>query len=259
MESNQIKALVSKYNEGLTDPSEVSQLEKLIEEGRVALSELHPLAQLDDRILKMSEATPSLNLDDKFYAALASEKKAHKKTFFLNWKELVRWNSQTAFAFSLLIVGLIVGYSITYLQPHSEISELKKELTDMKELMMLTLLQKESATERLKAVNLTQDFDHVSKKITNALIETLNHDPSVNVRLATLEALKIYAKNPEIRVQLVQSIRTQDSPLVQVALAELMVELKEKSSVNELRKIVEEQSTPNEVKEKIRESIEVLI
>jgi hypothetical protein len=126
-------------------------------------------------------------------------------------------------------------------------------------MMMLTLLEKESATDRLKAVSLTSDLDHASKKVTNALIETLNNDPNVNVRLASLEALYEYAGNPDVRVKLVKSISHQDSPLVQIGLAELMVALKEKSSVNELRKIMDEQSTPKEVKQKIKESIEVLI
>ena len=136
---------------------------------------------------------------------------------------------------------------------------LSEQMVEMKEMMMLTLLENESATDRLKAVSLTSDLDHVSKKVTNALIETLNNDPNVNVRLATLEALREYAGNPDVRMKLVKSISQQDSPLVQIGLAELMVALKEKSSVNELRKIMDEQSTPKEVKQKIKESIEVLI
>jgi HEAT repeat protein len=126
-------------------------------------------------------------------------------------------------------------------------------------MLMLSMLEKESATDRLKAVSLTSDLDKVSKKVTDALIQTLNNDPNVNVRLATLEALGEYAKSPDVRVQLVKSIPAQDSPLVQMALAELMVALHEKSSVNELKKIMEGESTPKEVKQKIKESIDVLI
>ena len=258
METNQIKALVSKYNEGLTDPAEVLQLEKLIEDGHVEITELHNLALMDEMILKMNDFSPSMNLDDKFFAALAAEKKSIKATSF-QWKELFNWNPRTGFAFALLIVGLVAGYMINYLQPDKDVKMLSEQMVEMKEMMMLTLLEKESATDRLKAVSLTSDLDHASKKITNALIETLNNDPNVNVRLATLEALRDYAGNPDVRVKLVKSISQQDSPLVQIGLAELMVALKEKSSVNELRKIMDEQSTPKEVKQKMKESIEILI
>jgi hypothetical protein len=77
--------------------------------------------------------------------------------------------------------------------------------------------------------------------------------------LAALDALRGYAKDGKVREELVRSIGHQDSPLVQVALAELMVALQEKKSVNELEKIMKNDRTPVEVKNKIKESIEVLI
>ena len=266
METNQIKTLVSKYNEGLTDPSEVLQLEKLIEIGQVEITELHNLAQMDELILKMNDASPSMSLDDKFYAALSAEKKENVKKGSVNWSELFQWNSISpfggkgvSFAFPLLIVGLVGGYLINYFQPNSDVKVLSSQIAEMKEIMMLTMLEKESATDRLKAVSLTSDLDQASQKVTNALIQTLNNDPNVNVRLATLEVLAQYSKNPDVRIELVKSIAHQDSPLVQIALAELMVALGEKSSVKELKKLMEGESIPKEVKQKIKESIDVLV
>jgi hypothetical protein len=46
---------------------------------------------------------------------------------------------------------------------------------------------------------------------------------------------------------------------VQVALAELMVALQEKKSVGELRRILEDERTPQDIKNRIKQSIEVLI
>ncbi|MEJ0032308.1 MAG: hypothetical protein WDO15_18945 [Bacteroidota bacterium] len=76
-----------------------------------------------------------------------------------------------------------------------EIAALTQEVSDLKETMMLSLLEKESATDRLKAVSLTSEMDHASVKVTDALFKTLNSDPSVNVRLAALEAIMPYAKS----------------------------------------------------------------
>jgi hypothetical protein len=255
-----IQNLINKYNEGLADPAEVAELEKLIESGQVAITDLRSLALLDERIVKMESLSPSLDLDDKFYAALAKEKKSIvKPQSSFNWSSLFQWNAQTGFALALLVVGLVSGYMINALKPDPEIKVLTNEMTEMKELMMLSMLEKESATDRLKAVSLTSDIDKASKKVTDALLHVLNNDPSANVRLATLEALSTYARNPEVRVKLVQSIATQDDPLVQIGLAELMVELHEKSSVKELRKLMDGKTTPKEVKEKLKESIDVLI
>jgi hypothetical protein len=259
MEQN-MQTLINKYNEGLADPAEVAELEKLIESGKVAITDLHNLALLDERIMKMESLSPSLELDDKFYTMLSKEKKSvAKPQSSFSWSSLFQWNPQTGFALALLVVGLVSGYLISSVKPNTEVQKLSDQMTEMKEMMMLTMLEKESATERLKAVSLTSDIDKASKKVTDALFQVLNNDPSANVRLATLEALSGYAKNPDVRVRLVQSIASQDDPLVQMALAELMVELHEKSSVKELRKLMEGNTTPKEVKEKLKESIDVLI
>jgi hypothetical protein len=259
METN-IQQLINKYNEGLADPAEVAELENLIEVGSVGITDLRDLSLLNKRILKMEALSPSLELDAQFYAALAKEKKSiAKPQRSFNWSALFQWNAQTGFALALLVVGLVGGYMINSVRPDSEVKELSNQITEMKEMMMLTMLEKESATDRLKAVSLTSDIDHASKKVTDALFEVLNTDPSANVRMATLDALSAYAKNPAVRVRLVQSIASQDDPLVQIELAELMVELNEKSSVKELRKLLDGNTTPKEVKEKLKESIDVLI
>ena len=126
-------------------------------------------------------------------------------------------------------------------------------------MMMLAMLEKESATERLKAVSLTSDMQLVSKKVTAALFQTLNGDENVNVRLAALDVLMNYAKDDEVREELIRSISLQDSPLVQIALADLMVMLQEKKSVSELKKLLQKENTAKEVKAKIEKSLNVLI
>ena len=47
--------------------------------------------------------------------------------------------------------------------------------------------------------------------------------------------------------------------MVQVALAEVMVALQEKNAVDPLKKILDKERTPKEVKEKIEESISTLL
>jgi HEAT repeat protein len=126
-------------------------------------------------------------------------------------------------------------------------------------MMMLSLLEKESATERLRAVSMSQDLDQASQTVTTALLKTLNQDENINVRLAALEALEPYSADSKVRTELVLSISKQGSPLVQIALAELMVSLQEKSSVKEFQKLLQDENTPKDVKSKIRQRIEVLI
>lgn len=258
MDKLKIDELVEKYNEGLSDPSETKLLEQLIEKGEVDLTRLRELHAMDEQILKTGTGAPSLRLDDQFYAALANEKRQQKKgsSFsLLSWEHFPR----LAAAAVLIVSGFAAGYFIQSPAQKNEVSELTQEVSDLKEMMMLSLLEKESATQRLRAVSLTSEMDQVSEKVTTALFTTLNYDENVNVRLAALEVLKGYSKSSKVRAQLIESIAFQDSPLVQVAMAELMVAIQEKKSVDALRQLLKSDKTPNEVKTKISESIEVLI
>jgi len=260
MEKNRVDELIAKYNEGLADPSELKWIEQLIESGEIELTQLHELTALDNHLMNMEAPAPTLRLDDQFYTMLATEKRkqrANKFSFSLpDWNVLF---PRLAFAMVILIIGFSAGYLFTGSPQNDDVHVLTQEVSDLKEMMMFSLLEKESASERLKAVNLTSGMDNVSSKVTAALFQTLNSDENVNVRLAALDALLPYVKDSAVREGLVESISHQDSPLVQVALAELMVSIAEKKSVKELQKIMDAQGTPSDVKNKIQESIRVLI
>lgn len=263
MEKERIQELISRYNAGLTTSNEEREVEQLIEQGLIDMEDLSALNVLHESVMKMRTAEPSADLDHGFYQRLSLEKKSLRSfswSSFFSWPELA---PKLAMASVTLCIGVGVGY---YLRPatpvnngNEQIAELGKQVNEMKEMMMLQLLEKESASERLRAVSLTQDMDHASQKVTSALLETLNKDTNVNVRLAALDALKPYVNNGAVREALVRAITKQDSPLVQVALAELMAALQVKSSVNELKKIIDDENTPKDVKNKIKESIDVLI
>ena len=253
-----IEELIAKYNEGLADPSEVQQLEKMIEEGSVELTQLRELNKLDDNLIKISEPVPTQELDSRFYEMLAKEKKPSvKSSFSWSWSDSIF--AKLSVGALLLVGGFSAGLLMQKRTSGGEVKELAQEVTSLKEMMMISLLEKESATDRLKAVSLSEEIQGPSKKVTDALFKTLNSDPSVNVRLASLEALQNYSKSPTVREGLVRAITQQESPLVLIALSDLMVKLQEKSSVKELKKIMDQKTTPTEVKQRIKESINVLI
>ena len=259
MEQERIEELIIKYNEGQADPAEVKLIEQLLEEGKIELYQLRELSLLEEQVMEMKSPVPSADLDDNFYLMLKTMK-AKNKGFswgsFFSWPELA---PRLAFASVTLVLGFLGGY-LLFPSPSSnlQVTELKKEVVEMKEMMMLSLLEKESATDRLKAVSLTSEMTNVSVKVTNALLQTLNNDENLNVRLEALEALKPFVRDSRIRAELVRSISKQDSPLVLVALAELMEELQEKSSVKELQKAMKSDKTPQEVKKRIEESIKTM-
>ncbi|WP_405514412.1 HEAT repeat domain-containing protein [Spirosoma sp. KNUC1025] len=169
------------------------------------------------------------------------------------------------FAYSLLIlgIGMAAGYwfnrantpTVAYQQ---KIDTLSTQVQEMRQMMMLSMLENPAASERLRAVSYTEDIHQVDGQVTEALLTTLNNDANVNVRLVTLEALAKLADNPKVREGLVQSITRQESPLVQSALADVMVKLQEKRSIKPLRQLLRDDNLNHLVKGKIEQSIREL-
>ena len=186
------------------------------------------------------------------------------------WMNKIReyWSlqAQPRLAFSLLLVaaGLIGGYLLhqpgqSVIAYNTQIDSLSSQISKMKQVMMLSLLNDPSASERIRAVSYTEEISDVNMKVIGALFTTLNEDPNVNVRLATLEALVKLADEPKVREGLVRSIDLQDSPLMQTAIADAMVKLQEKSSVQPLQKLLAKKGLNQMVKVNIEKSIQKLI
>lgn len=262
------KQLIQKYNQGLLSEEEDQLLEECIEKGFIKIEDLEDLHQLNQQLDVLFDHQLSQEMRKDFFQMVESEK--NKKpanplqslvTFLQN---NLFYNPVQSFAYSLALVIIGLGFGFWISSGNSstsniEIAQLSAELKDMRETMLFTLLEKESISDRLKAVSLTQDMEEVSENVATALLTTLNQDENINVRLAAIEALYPYANNPTVREGLIKSIAQQDSPLVQTALAEVMVALQEKRSVNALKELLQKEQTPQEIKAKIQESIEVLL
>jgi hypothetical protein len=262
MSHEEIQRLLARFRAGESTPGETAEIEQLLSDGAIGLDDLEGLSELEGQVMRLTLPSPSQALDKRFYEMLSRERQEDRASVwaaFFTWRDLA---PKLALASFMLVIGVATGYLLrpAHHDPgNGQIAMLSKQVSDLQEMMMLSLLEKGSPTERLKAVGLTREMDEASKKVTGALIQTLNYDENINVRLAALEALKPYAADRNVREALVRSIGKQESPLVQVSLAELMAALQEKSAVQEFEKIIGSESTPAEVKDKIRESIKVLI
>ncbi|MES2329336.1 MAG: zf-HC2 domain-containing protein [Bacteroidota bacterium] len=172
---------------------------------------------------------------------------------------------QMAYTIVLVIIGLGFGYLINRQSPNSgyankqEITALNKEVHEMKEMMMLSLLENPSASERIRGVSYTSEIKSANKEVIDALLYTLDNDQNVNVRLVTLEALTQYADDAHVREGLVQSIGKQDSPLLQSAMADMMLKLQEKRSVQSFKKLLQQKDLDNSIRGKIEQTITKLI
>jgi hypothetical protein len=123
-------------------------------------------------------------------------------------------------------IGFFGGYSIDNRRDNNQISQLRGEVNNMRQLVALSLLQQQNASDRLQGVNWAYRVQQSDTEVLSALLDTVNHDPNVNVRLAAVDAMKKFSDSPVARRGLVQAVAKQDSPMVQIALIDQLVELK---------------------------------
>ncbi|MFC0181161.1 HEAT repeat-containing protein [Pseudarcicella hirudinis] len=250
--------------------TERTALEKHIEGCPDCQNEFEASQKIWTLLGEIPQPAPSDHIQADFRKMLANyketvtEKHNFIESLLAKFKQLwtLQPSLQLAYSIVLLVTGLFAGYFINHSKEpvlNGEISALSMEVQDMKKMMMMSLLENPSASERMRAISYSEEITDVNSQVIEALLTTLNNDENVNVRLMTLEALVKLSGNPMVREGLVQSITRQESPLVQSAIADVMVKLQEKKSIKPLQKLLRKNDLNEMVKDKIRQSLNKLI
>jgi len=170
-----------------------------------------------------------------------------------------------AAAVILLAGGIGIGMSIrtkpsepAAASTSNEIAAMRKELKEMKEEVMFNLINDESASQRIKAVSYVEQMSSPDQQVIDALLHTLDHDKSVNVRLASLYSLSRFADRQAVRDSLVTSLKLQTDPIVQVVLINLLGEKRETKAIVPIKDIMTNKKTLPEVKDAARRSLKIM-
>ena len=257
--------LITGYLEGSLSDRDRRELERMIQEGEIDREEFEQVKTLYHQLGLIETPEPGKSLGTRFYQMLEEEKHSQPD----NWqKTVMEWIGKVravlrlrylAYGTTLFLLGLIAGdLYVPITQQDEQIRQLSSQINQMREVMMISLLDESSPIERLKAVNISNDIETVDSRIAEALLKTLNNDSNVNVRLAAVDALARHADNPQVRKGLIDAISRQDSPVVQSALADAMLALQEKQSVDEFKKLLEKEELDNSVRDKLKNTIAAL-
>ena len=143
-----------------------------------------------------------------------------------------------AWSAAVLLIGLYVGTQFgnrTKPAQSDELASLHAEVTSMRQLVALSMMQQQSASERLQGVSWSTREEHLDPQVQTALLRTLRDDGSVDVRLAALDALSRHAGQPQVRKGVLEALQQQQSPLVQVALIDQLTEWRDPDAAQRLR------------------------
>jgi HEAT repeat protein len=131
----------------------------------------------------------------------------------------------------------------------TELTDLKKEVKEMKEAMLLSLLNEESASDRIRAVSYVDEISNPDPKIIHALINTLNSDKNLNVRLAAINSLAKFSGNPLVIDSLIASLSSQTEPMLQIVLINMLTDQKQTRAIEPIKAIISNKQTIQPVKD----------
>jgi hypothetical protein len=199
---------------------------------------------------------PAANVRDRFYESLAAyrhgmesaPKHGFKEKLAALWPRQPAW--QMGISFALLAMGVGVGYALR--PASSEVAQLRGEVSGMRQMVALSLMQQQSAGERLRGVSWAYRAESSDTEVLSALLSAVNSDQSVNVRMAAVESLHVFGASPVARTAIVQSIPKQTSPLVQIALIDLLVDLKVTGAATELKQLSVDETIEASVRERAK-------
>jgi hypothetical protein len=222
----------------------------------------------------LREEQPGPELRRNFYQALAAAQKDlaagngwRRKLIRLlpAWRTAAQFLRPAAPALRLAAASLVVaaGFAVGFFAgaggDGGKIERLGREVDRLQQQMSLQLLDQPSASARLQGVSLTSRVQDPAPALIAALLDTLDNDPSVNVRLSAVDALYLFSGRKDVRTALTASLSRQDSPLVQIALIDLLVSLREKQAATALKRLLGDKKIIPEVQQRAESGIRKII
>jgi HEAT repeat protein len=128
----------------------------------------------------------------------------------------------------------------------------------MRQALSASLLTRPSPSDRIQGINTSARLKQPDPTTLGLLLRTLDEDPSLNVRLAAVDALFLFSGQPRVREGIVASLAKQTSPILQVALIDLLVEIRETRAATALKSLVGNDKSAPEVRKRAELGIKEL-
>jgi anti-sigma factor RsiW len=266
------------YQDGSLPADESAQLRAHLTNCPTCQREWAALQEMTRKLDSLAAPEPSARLRENFYAMLETHQREADapSPFALARSRIDRFFAallpqqpamQFAFALALLVCGLLAGQR--YLaQPavvmpaddsaKREVAELRKQMDAVNQLVVASLLQQKSTTERIQAVLTTMDQKTPTQNDLYALLTAMQTDPSINVRLSIVEALAQHSDDGAVRAGVLSALPRERAPLVQVAMIDLLAEARDRDAEAVFEKLSRDEATDLNVREAARRALAAL-
>ncbi len=254
MKCEKVSELLPDYLQGSLDHEAEDQVETHLHQ----CAACREVVTLWNTLGALPEEQPSPMLRARFnamlhaYQAARGDAEPAPRREFSFWTALWRPAAALAAAAVLLVAGFSAGKYVDGREKvaQANVDRLHDELGMMRQLLVLSMLQQQSASERLQGVSYSTQAPS-DPRVVEALLHTLRYDNSVDVRLAALDALSRQRNQPMVRDGMRDALEPGQSPLVQLELIRNLVEIRDTQAVGPMQKIRQTKDVNPLVRERV--------
>lgn len=259
MRCEEIQGLLADYWAGSADAAGRQQVQTHL----ASCEECRAVSEMWSQLGELPEEQPGPEVSARFRTMLAAyrhgleqaEQPKPQRRFSLTewfsgwWPAQVQ--HQVALAAACLAAGVAIGVAAGSHGPSAqEFARLHDELRGTREMVAVSLLRQQSASDRLRGVSWSARLNRPDEEVLGALLRAVDQDPSVDVRLAAADALRRYSNVPEVGQGMVTALGRSDSPLVQIALIDALVDMKDRRSVAVLKQLSADRAVNESVRQR---------
>jgi hypothetical protein len=277
MNCSRVTELFIDYQDGSLPPDEAAQMRAHLASCPTCQREWSALQEITRKLDQLPQPAPSARLRENFYAMLETHQRDldAPSPFALAKSRLDRFFEailpaqpalQFAFALALLAAGIFAGARwlqkpavvLPDTKSQQELADLRAQVNDMGKLVTYSLLQQKSTSDRLSSILATMDLKSPDRKVLTDLVGALAFDPSVNVRLSAVEALAPHAQEDVVRAGLLASLPRETAPLVQMAMIELLANVRETEAAPLFDRLMRDESADQNVRDAAKRALATL-
>lgn len=152
----------------------------------------------------------------------------------------------------VFVLGFNLNQASTNETNNQNYSGLQQEISSLTTMLAMSMLQKDSASERLSGVAYSRQTDLSNPRLVEQLIELLARDKSTSVRLAIINSLGQLTSFGSSEKQLFTMAIQEENLLVQIELCRLLLNY----GSADIKKLLTEQTNQEHLKPEVREFIQ---
>lgn len=229
---------------------EMKEIQEHIDQNQDLAQEVEEMKKLFFDITEEEMEQPSPSLRMNFESMLAEEKaKIHfednqeTESKVINIQEHTSWKSYLRVAASVLLVvsAFIIGTLVG--NDGNEVEQ------------VLASIENESASQRIAAINLSEDIQTTDRRILEAFTDRMLYDENPSVRLAAVEALAKFSSEEMVKVAFLKALEKDKDPAIQIELIQVLVEIEEKRALPSMKNLLNNEAVPEYVKKELEYNI----